>query len=234
MADPGPDFSKGEKHSPHWTYSFIDLSRIEAGEYIVPAKIDSEAGREFAAMQLALNDLSFALECLKEADKIGIPDPGNIHSKALIFSAVVAYARPFKTGVREIKFDGSFFSNAGQEFNLDLHNYLIAVRDKHVAHSVNEFERCDATAVMVGTEQKGWRAAGVGFTSHSVIGLSRSIVERAIKQVSCMIIALAADVDRRRLALYNEFRAKFDQDRKWEMAPMFHFPARTNAQNRRS
>jgi hypothetical protein len=133
--------SKGEKLSPHWTYNFFDLPRIEAGEYIVPAKIDSVAGREFAALQLVHNDISFALECLQEADKMGVPDSQNLRSKSLIFSAVVAYARPFKTGVREIRMEESSFAAAGQEFNLDLHNYLIAVRDKHVAHSVNEFEQ---------------------------------------------------------------------------------------------
>jgi hypothetical protein len=99
--DPAMDFSMGEKQSPRWTYQFVDLTRIEAGEHIVPAKIDSQAGREYAALQSVLEDLSFALECLREADKLGLPDSENIHSKALIFSAVVAYARPFKTSVRE-------------------------------------------------------------------------------------------------------------------------------------
>lgn len=233
--DTNQDLSKGEKHSPHWTYQFVDLTQIEAGQLIVPAKIDSEAGREFAALQLIRTDLSFALECLKEADKLGLPDSANIHSRALIFSAVVAYARPFMTGVRKIRLDGTFFTGAGEGFNIDLHTYLIAVRNKHVAHSVNEFERCEATAVMVGTnDQTEWRAAGVGFTEYSVIGLSRSIVEQAIDQISNMVTVLAADLDRRRLELYEAFRAQYERDGKWEMAPMFNVPSRKNAPNRRA
>jgi hypothetical protein len=232
--DPAMDFSMGEKQSPRWTYQFVDLTRIEAGEHIVPAKIDSQAGREYAALQSVLEDLSFALECLREADKLGLPDSENIHSKALIFSAVVAYARPFKTSVREIRLDPAYFSAARQGFNLDLHNYLIAVRDKHVAHSVNEFEQCAATGVMVGTPETKWRAAGVGFTRHSIIGLSRSIVEQAVAQVSNMIAILNSNIEQSRFALYEEFRAKFEQDGKWEMAPLATFPSRENVPKRRT
>lgn len=233
--DQNRDFSKGEKQSPNWTYQFVDLTRIEAGELIAPAKIDSEAGRKYAALQLILADLSFALECFKEADKLGLPDSANLHSKALIFSAVVAYARPFMTSVREIRLDQTFFAGeGGQGFDVKLHDYLVAVRNKHVAHSVNEFERCEATGVMVGSsDHSKWRPAGVGFTQHSIIGLSRSIVEQSIGQLSNMLAALTAEIERRRIALFQDFREKFEQDGKWEMAPMFRFPARDNAPKRR-
>ena len=101
----------GERVNPHWTYQFIDLSRIEAGELIVPGKIDSDEGRKFAALNLIQSDLRFSLECFSDANKLGIPDSENARSKALIFSAVVAYARPFKTGVREIKLDKNVFAS---------------------------------------------------------------------------------------------------------------------------
>lgn len=228
------DFSKGEKQSPSWTYQFFDLIYVEAGSSIVPAKIDSHASREFVAIQLTRKDLSFALECFKEASRLGVPDSANIQSKALIFSAVVAYARPFKTSVREIKLDAPYFVNSCPGFDLELHNYIVAVRDKHVAHSVNDFEGCQVTGVMVGSpDRTKWQAVGIGFTEHSVTGFSLAIVETAIIQIEAMLVAITADLDRRRVALYEVFRAKFDQDGKWELAPMFNFPSREKAPDRR-
>ena len=59
-----PEYSKGEQQSPHWSFSFVDLTRIEAGEHIVPAKISGDLACEFAELHMISNDLSFALECL--------------------------------------------------------------------------------------------------------------------------------------------------------------------------
>ncbi len=135
-----PDFSQSERSNQQWTFRLIDPRRVEAGEIIAPAILRGNLAREFADLHMVANDLSFALECLKEANKIGLPDSDNLLSKALIFSAVVAYARPFKTGVRELKMDITYYSGI-PTFKADVHEYLIAMRDKHVAHSVNEFER---------------------------------------------------------------------------------------------
>lgn len=193
-----PEFSKGEQQSPHWSFNFVDLTRIEAGEHIVPAKISGNLAYEFAELHMISNDLSFVLECLKEADKIGLPDSEKLLSKSLISSAVVAYARPFKTGVRQLRMDTQFFSNA-PAFSSELHKYLIAIRDKHVAHSVNEFERSEATGVMVGTPETKWRPAGVGVTQIHSIGLSRRIVEQAIVQITNMLGVVSARIDQIRI-----------------------------------
>jgi hypothetical protein len=93
-----------------WQFRFVDTTTIEAGEFIAPARLSSDLGREYAEWHMVGTDLSFALDCLKEADKLGIPDSENLHSKALIFSAVVAYARPFKTSVRALRMDAAHFS----------------------------------------------------------------------------------------------------------------------------
>ena len=41
---------------------------------IAPALLSSELSRDFAALNLVSADLSFALNCLREADGLGIPD----------------------------------------------------------------------------------------------------------------------------------------------------------------
>ena len=102
-----------------------------------------------------MGDLAFAEECLRAADEVGIPDNSKLHSKALIFSGVVGYARCFKTGVRALTLDPGDLTARGAPFDYDSHRYVIALRDKHVAHSVNDFEQCDAIAVMENLNRYG-------------------------------------------------------------------------------
>jgi hypothetical protein len=228
-----PDFSQSEHQNPQWTFRLIGITSIEAGEMIAPAILEGNLASEFTDLHMIANDLSFALECLKEANKIGPPNSDNMLSKALIFSAVVAYARPFKTGVRGIKMDINYFSSI-PEFKADVHNYLIAIRDKHVVHSVNEFEQSKATGVMIGRPQGEWRPAGVGVTQAHHIGLSGRIVEDAIAQITDMLRSILADIDKRRPELFQEFHAKFAIEKKWELAPIVQFPDRENVAKRRT
>lgn len=228
-----PEFSKAERQSPGWQFRFLDTTTINAGEMIVPAKLSGDLAREFAELHMIGADFSFALDCLKEADKLGLPDSENLHSKALIFSAVVAYARPFKTSVRSLRMDAGYFSSLSS-FSSETHDYLIAVRDKHIAHSVNDFERSDATGVMVGTPQTEWRPAGVGVTVMQTIGLSRRIVEQAIAQITDMLQVVTDHIDRIRPELFQIFCAEYAREGKWEMAPIVRFPDRGNVQKRRT
>jgi hypothetical protein len=215
------------------TFTWINPSPIEKGEFIAPARILGEASRKFAAFHLIRNDFRYASECFKEAEKIGVPSATNTLSKALIFSGVVAYARPFKTGVREVKLDPETFS-ALAAFNIELHQFLIAVRDKHVAHSVNEFESCEAVAAVIGTPQAGWRdGSGVGVAITQVIGLSLAIVRDAISQTAAMTDFLTDQIENQRRNLYEQFRTKFAADGKWEIAPIARLPNRRNVSRRR-
>jgi hypothetical protein len=224
----------GEQISPAWTYHYLDFARIEKDQFIVPGKIESVAGREFAALNMIQADLEFASATFKEARALGVPDSENVHSRALLFSGVVAYARPFKTGVREIKLNKEFFASLGKGFCSDLHDFLIDLRDKHVAHSVNEFERCEATTVMVGTaDRKIWRVAGIGFTATNAIGLSGALVDQAIAQISNMLALISSTLDEKRKALFEVQKAQFAEDGKWRAAPIATFPSRKNAGKRR-
>ena len=122
--------AKARKSPRVWTHQFFDFTTIEANSSVVPGRIDSDAGRRFAALNMMASDLRLALSCPSEANKIGIPDPENIHSRALIHSAVTSYARPFKTSVREIQLSVGFFSPLGAGFDVGLHDYL--------AHPIHE------------------------------------------------------------------------------------------------
>jgi hypothetical protein len=228
-----PEFSKAEHQAPQWQFQFLDTTTINAGEMIVPARLTGDLAREFAEWHMIDADFSFALDCLKESDKLGLPDSENLLSKSLIFSAVVAYARPFKTSVRALRMDAGYFSSLSS-FSVETHDYLIAIRDKHIAHSVNDFERSDATGVMVGTPQTKWRPAGVGVTMIQAIGLSRRIVEQVITQISDMREVATGHIDRIRPQLFQVFCDEYAREGKWEMAPVARFPDRGNVQKRRT
>lgn len=233
MIDEAQSMPEGdEAFSPKVTFTWINPNPIEAGERIVPARIASRAGRKFAALCMILTDLSFALECLTEADRLGIPHAINLHIKTLIFSWVVAYARPFIGGVRAIKLTTDIFSEEAT-FNIDIHEYLIALRNKHISHSINEFESCEAIAMIIGTPELGWRDGGaIGAAETQSIGLTRTMVRQAIAHITGAINFLSTIIEKRRVELYNEFKIQFAKDGKWEMAP-FRVPHFSNVSKAR-
>lgn len=200
--------TQGEKFSPECTFTWINPGPIEAGESILPVKLSSGSARVFAALHLILADLEFAEECLKAADNLGIPDDSNIYSKALIFSGIVVYARCFKSGVRELKLNPSELATKGAPFDNDIHKYLIALRDKHVAHSVNDFEQCDAIAVMIGKPGSILRdGSGIGVVRKQMVGISGLLVRKAISHIGALRQFLESELPVKRKALYDEFQA---------------------------
>lgn len=225
---------KGEAISPECSFTWINPGPIEAGEYIVPVKLSSAAARTFAALHLILGDLEFAEECLKLADNLGIPDNRNLHSKALIFSGVVTYARCFKSGVREFKLNSDDLIAKSAPFDNDIHQYLIALRDKHVAHSVNEFEQCDAIAVMIGKPGSTLRyGSGIGVTKNQTIGISRALVLKAISHINALRQFLESEIPALREALDAEFQADLAKTIKLEMAPIVKLTDRSKIAERR-
>jgi hypothetical protein len=223
-----------ERFEAIWVTKIVDPKPIEAGEQIASAKLTTEPARQFAALHLVMADLEFALECLIEADKLGFPDASNPQSRALIFSGVVAYARCFKEGVREIRLRPEDLDAVSAGFDREIHDYLIVLRDKHVAHSVNDFEYCEAVATVIGHIERSWRVGGgVGVIMKKMIGISGALVKRAIKHIGAVKGALSVDIELRRRVLYDEFDAAFAKDGKWEMAPLARISDRDGISKRR-
>ena len=225
---------EGELLAPKMTVTWISPGRIEAGELIAPVKLSTAKAESFAAMHLILGDLMFALDCLAQADQIGMPDATNIQSKGLVFSAVVAYARPFKSGVRQIRLSPEQLVEKNVSFDSDIHDYLIALRDKHVAHSVNDCEYCEAIAVLVGKPELGWRdGSGVGVIIKQSVGLTRKLLKRTMVHIENLKIAISGEIEALRLEVYEEFKADFAQDSNREMVPLVKLSDRSKVSERR-
>jgi hypothetical protein len=236
MSEPStPDLEKqGESFSPELTFTWINAGPIEAGELMVPAKLSSPDARAFAALHLVLRDLAFATDCLTQANELGIPDDRNLQSKALIFSGVVGYARCFKTGVRLVTLDPEDTVRKGTPFDMEIHKYILALRDKHIAHSVNDFEDCQAVAIVVGRPEAGWRdGGGVGVVIKQTVGISRKLLQRAITHIENLKEFIATELEAKRLAVYAEFREAFARDGRWEEAPIVTMSDRSRISQRR-
>lgn len=222
--------TEGEKYKPQLTFCFLDTTTIQAGEHIVPAKLEGELAKEFADLHMIENDFAFALDCFKESDKIGLPDPSNVYSKALISAGVTAYSRPFKSGVRQTKLKPSYFSET-KSFDLELHGYLVSIRDKHVSHSVNEFERSASVGVMVGVPRIKWRPAGVGVTKLHAIGISKRIIDASVIQLESMLATIRKRIDEIRPTLFDLFKQNCEKTSTWEIAPIASFPKSVQISN---
>ncbi|MEV7767854.1 hypothetical protein [Microbacterium sp. NPDC086615] len=84
------------------------------------------------------------------------PDSPN---QALWMTAVVMYARAFANGVRHAaRPDVTVFDDEDRA----AHDYLIAMRNKFIAHSVNAFEQVSPFAVISGEAEETFKVVGVG------------------------------------------------------------------------
>lgn len=111
--------------------------------------------------------------------------------QALWIAAVTMYGRAFSTtGLRHSARATAELYNAHDR---SAHDYVIAMRNKYVAHSVNAFERAVVFAIVSGETIEKVRVEGVGTQHVSLARLSRT---RAL-QLAEMCAAQMADIDSR-------------------------------------
>jgi hypothetical protein len=195
--------------------------------------VSGDLANRYAALHLILGDLAFSSDCLKEAAKLGVPDDQSVHSKALIFAGVVAYGRCFTSGVRDLKLDPDDLTARAKSFDEEIHAYLYDLRNKHIAHSVNDFEGCEPAGIIVGRSESGWRAGGVGVVLMQGVGLSLKLLNRAVAHIDAMRAFLKNEVVQLRPKVYEVFRAEFEATGKWEMVPALRMPSREKIGERR-
>jgi hypothetical protein len=86
-------------------------------------------------------------ELLSDWPAIAPFGPDTIEARALWIAAVVTYGRCFRTGVRTAGSANTIVDKIDPDRTAD-HRYLLDLRDKHVAHSVNAFESTQIGAVL--------------------------------------------------------------------------------------
>lgn len=221
----------GELFTAEMPFTWINPNPIDAGEMLLPVQITSEQGEEFAALHLVARDLAFAAKCLREAFEHGLPDNQNVVSKALIFSGVVAYARSFKSGVRPRLRLGA---DHPQGYQAEIHDYLIALRDKHIAHSVNDFEDGGAIAILIGKPGQPWRDGGaVGAVIKQSVGISSAQLLNSVSHIEALASYVGQEIERIRPAIYSEFQKAFAKGERFAPAPLVTFSDKSKVADRR-
>jgi hypothetical protein len=141
------------------------MASIRGYQFLVPeAKL-------LASLEGIRIDLEAVIDLCDLMSKVKRDDYSPTMWEALSAATVVRYARCFATGVR-MRLTDQMFDGANPDLN-DLHSYLIAVRSKHVAHSVNEFEENRVTVSIREDEQaKTFEIQGIGGHHARLVGLA--------------------------------------------------------------
>lgn len=228
--------SDGEFFASELKAKWINPGPIAKGELIAHARLETPEAKIFADLHLVLGDLEFALACFRRLLGGGPPNSADLETKALAFAAVIAYGRGFKEGVRH-RLDARNLA-AVPGFDTEAHAYLIDLRDKHVAHSANNFEESEAFAIVVGTPQSDksirWRdGSGAGARVRQGIGLARWQIERAAEHTAALSRHVQAEIDVRRLDVHAAFAQELEQRGRFEWAPLVTMPRRDRVNKRR-
>jgi hypothetical protein len=230
---------EGQIMHPELTCTWVRTGQtIAAGHLITPVRLsDSKLADEFAALHLIAKDFEFASFCFQEALKLGVPDDQNDSIRAFISAGTVAYAKPFDTGLRKFKLRSEDFVDLWDSERQSIHSYLHALRQKHIAHSVNDCERSEAVGIVVLDQNYQLQKdgpSGIGATVMSVVGLTKSKLDQATVHIQALIDYTKTRIEELRPKLHDEFRAKVESGARLEMAPLAQLPESTKVGERRN
>lgn len=125
--------------------------------------------RQLASWEGVVQDLTGVLEYCARLENLRSEPFDSVLWEAVCAAAVVRYARCFSTGSRE-PLSRTLLSSAPEHLRTT-HEYVVAVRSKHIAHPVNEFEENDVT-VMLRDAPEGTEISGIGAHHSRVSGLA--------------------------------------------------------------
>ncbi len=219
----------GEAFTVEMLGAWVEPVPIQPGDFMVNVRLTTASARSFASLHLAAADLEFALQCLRMADERGRPTNSDIELKALISAGVITYARCFATGVRVEKLSADSLATLVTGFDADVHEYLMHLRNRHVAHSVNNFEEAESFGLLLRTANAAPRNGGaVGVTVKQSIGISKLLVRKAIDHICAVKGFVEADLVSRRQVVYAEFKEAFDRGDQFELAPLIKLTDRSS------
>ncbi len=159
---------------------------VELGDGGSPVPIHEVRFAEARVLAEAVSieaDLGFTIDALGQLLEVidaGGPDSpsATVHARALWSAAVVAYARAFGGRVRSggaPLLSREVLSGAG-EGATEFHNWVLGLRNKHVAHSVNPYEQT-RVGIALGAEHPP-SVMGIAYLHSTHVGPDRDGVEQ--------------------------------------------------------
>ena len=156
---------------------------MEDSDSIVPRQVDFPEVIEVANWAGIRVDLEFVRDA---CDRLIVADEGDaVLRRALFDSALGAYARCFKGAGVRVGLDESDFDSMDEPNVLSLHQFFIDLRDMHVSHSVNEFER-----VIIGIFEVDDHPTLVDFTQYTILA---DEAVKDLKEMAEFLIGVASE-----------------------------------------
>jgi hypothetical protein len=126
-------------------------------------------------------------------DIVGLTTPLDfLDWEALSISACVAYTRCFVSGVRG-SLDPAHLGSADNDLR-SLHGFIIDMRNKHVAHSVNPFEENQITVQISDTLQSAAEITTIGISHGSRVGFQMDVPPQLKRLASWWLEKVEAEV----------------------------------------
>ncbi len=152
-----------------------------------PKLIATAEAREAADFHLVLKDLKHVTGCCEELlSHTMLISPYHVVARALCTSALVTYRKCFKSGHRvPINIDEcNFLSDEDRKH----HKYCIDLADKHIAHSVNGYERANMTIHIAEDEDNvSLVRGGLGSSAHLMMGFGLDDVCQLAQRVNSIV-----------------------------------------------
>ncbi len=213
----------GELFENKQTWIWCEACQIDTGELILPITLQSDDAKEWADLAAINSDLGFAKVCFSKALEAGPEKQGSY--RAFVNAGLMSYARAFDKGRRSTKLHPEQFPH-WPESARKLHDHLFALRQKHVAHSVNEYEYCDPIGVIVldKNRQRKMGLIGFGVISLMAVGMSDAMLKGAIELVDDISGRVNGRADTLGRRVYAALKEHLDGGGAWEISPVARLP----------
>ncbi len=137
------------------------------------------------------------------------PTNEGVHLECFSAFIFIKYGRCFKGGIRD-ETSKEILATLSPE-DLKLHQLAIDIRDKYIAHSVNDLET-HKVRVWLNPEEKGRKINNVNIESHYVAGQDLQIYQRLKQLISRLLSWIDAEKKREETSLIKLVGHQYDLD----------------------
>lgn len=157
----------------------------------ITVKIESELARQLADFTLIDRDLKAVIAaCDRLLSEISHEPPDDILCFALWSHAITKYGRCFGTGARVSAKMDSLIKGEQKE----AHIWFKALRDKHVAHSINVFEQAAVGVVISAPDEDEKRIFEVGVIEYSATYPADDSLIVALRSLAINVLASVTEL----------------------------------------
>jgi hypothetical protein len=161
-----------------------------------PVRISGPETYRLADMHGVLQDLEWLINLCGRILRYRArgPRPDSTEMEALEGAALIRYGRCFKGGARTaFILDAQWIVKLPQELQ-DAHRDFLALRDKHVAHSVNDWELNIPVANLRQDEKTGEsEVSSVSVQSRRIIGLTPDSIDQLKRLAESLVVLIQAE-----------------------------------------